>query len=210
MKKFSSSNVTAGMLSKNFKKTAEALVASDKGFVFMNTIKETPAFWKRFQLEVLAMIRQLGCPTFFMTLSCVDLRWNDLIADIFNLKGQNISVEHIKNMLFVARHFQYRVEVFFTEIFMGSDLLGEIKYYAIRVEFQFCGSPHIHSFLWILNPVNLSKETITEYVAFSDQTIHSFLSDQTVDKDLYDLIKLYQTHQNSKSCRKRKSKPCRL
>ena len=33
----------------------------------------TPAFWKRFQLEVLAMIRPLGCPTSFMTLSCADL-----------------------------------------------------------------------------------------------------------------------------------------
>ena len=73
MKKFSSPNVTTGMLSKNFKKNFETLVASDKRFVFLNTIKNTPAFWKRFQLEVLAMIRQLGCPTFFMTLSCADL-----------------------------------------------------------------------------------------------------------------------------------------
>ena len=112
--------------------------------------------------------------------------------------------------MFVARHFEYRVEVFFTEILMDSDLLGEIKYYAIRFEFQFChgGSPLIHSFLWILNSVKLSKETIKEYVAFLDQTIHSFLPDQTVDKDLYNLVKVYQT-QHSKSCRKYKSKPCR-
>ena len=51
------SNVTAGILSKNVKKTVETLVTSDKGLVFMNTIKETPAFRDRFQLEVLAMIR---------------------------------------------------------------------------------------------------------------------------------------------------------
>ena len=91
---------------------------------------------------------------------------------------------------------------------MGSDLLWEIKYYAIRVKFQLRASPHIHSFLWILNLVKLSKETIKEYVAFLDQTIHSFLPDQTVDKNLYDLMKLYQTHQHSKSCQKYKSKPC--
>ena len=52
-----------------------------------------------------------------------------------------------ENPVFVARHFQYRVEVFFTEILMSSDLLGEIKYYAIRVKFQFRGSPHIDPFL---------------------------------------------------------------
>ena len=44
--------------------------------------------------------------------------------------------------------------------------------------------------------MKLSKETMKEYVAFSDQTIHSFLTDQAVDKDLYDLVKLYQTHQH--------------
>ena len=48
-----------------------------------------------------------------------------------------------ENPVSVPRHFQNRIEVFFTETFMGSDLLGEIKYFAIRVEFQFRGSPHI-------------------------------------------------------------------
>ena len=156
MKKFSSSNVTTGMLSKNFKKIAETLVTSGKGFVFMNT----SAFWERFQLEVLATIRQLGCPPFFMTLSFADLHWNDYIANIFKLKRQKISAENIINMsyfqkceilneipVFAARHFQYRVDIFFTEILMGSNHLGKIKYYAVRVEFQFRGSPHIHSFL---------------------------------------------------------------
>ena len=231
MKKFSSSNLTVGMLGKNFKETIETLVTLGKGFVFMNTIKETHAFWKRFQLEVLEMIRKLGCPTFFMTLSCAYLNRNNLIPNNFELKRQNISEENIKNMSsscaylnrnnlirnifelkrqniteeniknmsyfqkceilnenpeFAARHFQYTVEVFFTEILMGSDHFGEIKY-AIRVYIQFCGSPYVHSFLWILNPVKLSKEIIKEYVAFLNQTLHSFLLDQTVDKELYDL-----------------------
>ena len=44
----STSNVTAGVLSKNFQKTVEAVVTSNKGFVF----------------TVLAVIRQLGSPTF--------------------------------------------------------------------------------------------------------------------------------------------------
>ena len=44
------------------------------------------------------MIRQLRCPTFFMTLSYADLYRNDLIANIFKLKRQNKSEEHITNM----------------------------------------------------------------------------------------------------------------
>ena len=80
---------------------------------------------------------------------------------------------------------------------MDSDLLGEIKFYAIRVELKFRCSPHIHFFLWILNWVKLSKKTIKEYVAFLDQAIYSVLLDETVDKDLHDLVKLYPTHQHS-------------
>ena len=40
----------------------------------MNTLKGTPDYWKRFQLEVLAMIKQLSLQTFSITLSCADLR----------------------------------------------------------------------------------------------------------------------------------------
>ena len=63
---------------------------------------------------------------------------------------------------------------------MGSDLLGKIKYYSNKVEFQFHGSRHIHSFLWILHPGKLGKDTIKKYVAFLDQTIHLCLPHQIV------------------------------
>ena len=46
MRNCSTSNVTAGVLSKNFQKTVEAVVTSNKGFVFTDTIKGTPTFWK--------------------------------------------------------------------------------------------------------------------------------------------------------------------
>ena len=42
----------------------------------MNAIKGAPAYWKRFLYEVLAVVKQLGLPTFFMTLIFADLRWN--------------------------------------------------------------------------------------------------------------------------------------
>ena len=79
-----------------------------------------------------------------------------------------------ENTVFDAHHFQYWFNVFFTGILMGSDPLGEINNYAVKVECQFRGSPNIHYFLWILNSVKLSEETIEEYVVFLDQTIHSF------------------------------------
>ena len=35
--------------------------------------------------DVQAMVKQLGIPTFFMTLSCADLQWNQLIGIISKL-----------------------------------------------------------------------------------------------------------------------------
>ena len=144
----------------------------------MNQIKGTPAYWKIFQGEVLAMIRQLGCPTFFLTLSSAELHWNELIAILTQLNGSPLSEEQINNLsyherceilnqnpVFVARHFQYRVvEVFFTEILMSCGPLGKVKYYA-----------HAHSFVWILNPPILSKHNIANYIKFVHSMIQATL-----------------------------------
>ena len=115
--------MTAGMLSNNVSETVLGLVA--KAYRFMNTIKGTHAYWKKFLHEVLAMVKQLGLPTFFMTLSCADLRWNELISIISTLKGETLQEEEINRLDFfqrcsylnlnpvvLARHFQYRVEIF--------------------------------------------------------------------------------------------------
>ena len=49
-----------------------------------------------------------------MTLSCADLHWNELISITAKLKWENLQEEHMNmNPVLFARHFQYRVEVFF-------------------------------------------------------------------------------------------------
>ena len=106
----------------------------------------------------------------------IDLRWNELVEIISKLIRLDFSDDVIKNMTYqkgcntlnknpvlVARHFQYRVETFFKVIVLDEPLV-KTSYYAIRVEFQVRGSPHIHSFIWILNAPKLSKETKDEYI----------------------------------------------
>ena len=82
--------------------------------------------------EVLAMEKQLGIPTFYSTLSCTVLRWNE-----YQLNGLNISDQDInqmsyhercdtldKNPVLVVRHFQYRVELFLKQLYLIA-LLGK-------------------------------------------------------------------------------------
>ena len=68
------------------------------------------------------------------------------------------------NSVMAARHFQYRVEGFFFELILIDGPLSKSKYYAIRVKFQVGGSPHIHSFIWIIGAPKLSMENIGEYI----------------------------------------------
>ena len=64
MRKIVSDNINAGMLSKNFKATVHRFIVQDKAHSFMPSIKGTPAYWKKNFSEVLAMVKQLGVPTF--------------------------------------------------------------------------------------------------------------------------------------------------
>ena len=110
----------------------------------MSSIKGTPAYLKKFLHQVLAMVKQLGTPTIFLTLSCADLQWNELISIIFKLNGIDIADEDIdrlsfhqrcdtlnKNPVLVAKSFQYRVEMFFKVIVLDGPL-RKTHYYVIR------------------------------------------------------------------------------
>ena len=74
------------------------------------------------------------------------------------------------NPVVLARHFQYRVEIFFKVIVLIG-LFGKIRYHAITVEFQVRRSPHIHSFISIIDAPILTKDDIGEYVAFIDSIV---------------------------------------
>ena len=64
----------------------------------MSSVKRTPAYWKQFLYNILAMVKQLGIPTYFLTLPCADLRWEELPYIINILNNLGLSEEELKNM----------------------------------------------------------------------------------------------------------------
>ena len=84
-----------------------------------------------------------------------------------------------------------------------------MTYYAIRVEFQVCGSPQIHSFLWVLNAPVLTEKTVAEYTRFVDSIVKVYVPDINENPELFKLVTTYQVHSHSKSCRKYKNIRCR-
>ena len=88
--------------------------------------------------------------------------------------------------------------------------MGKILYDAIRIEFQFRGSPHAHCFIWIKECPILNEENIEDFIRFIDKHVSAVLPDPVTCPVLHNLVKTYQTHTHSKTCRKYKNLACRF
>ena len=151
LKKVSGQRLTASEVRNMSTNMMNHLIFSDQAYFFMKNIPGSPAYWKTFLFDVVAMIKQLGPPTWWMTFSCADLRWNEIYKILSKLKGKEMSDAEIGHMTYeekcnmlnstpviVAKHFQYRLECLFKDILLGSgDPVGKILYDAIRIDFSF-------------------------------------------------------------------------
>ena len=72
------------------------------------------------------------------------------------------------------------------------------------------GSPHSHALIWTSDCPKLTAETKHDYVEYINKHVQAFLSSQTDDPELHELIKTYQKHNHSKTCRKYKNINCRF
>ena len=115
------------------------------------------------------------------------------------------------NPVVVARHFQFRLERLFKDVLLSSNSpIGTVQYHAVRIEFQFRGSPHAHCFIWIKDCPTLEKGDINSFVQFMDKHVQAYLPYSIPDMQLHQLVKMYQTHTHSKTCRKYKNLHCRF
>ena len=71
---------TAGAI-KN-KQVLQKMVQRDDAFPCPEECEGSPAYFQAVQYNVLAIIRQLGLPTWFLTLSAADMQWPDVIQTI--------------------------------------------------------------------------------------------------------------------------------
>ena len=195
-------------------------VRKDKAYSFMKNIRGSPPYYQRTFYDLLAMIRQLGTPTWFFTLSAADLKWPDMIQTIARQYGVYYTDDEVAGLSFddksnwlkrnpvtAARHFQYRLNVIFQE-FLKSSVKppGEIVDYAIRIEFQARGSPHAHCVIWVKDAPKHLESPDSEICAFIDKYISCKLP--TEDGKLRELVLLLQKHKHSSYCKRNKT--CRF
>lgn len=68
LKKVDGQSGTASRLRANPQRLVN-LIVHDQAYLFLRQIPGTPPYWQKFMYEVVAMVKKLGIPTWFMTLS---------------------------------------------------------------------------------------------------------------------------------------------
>ena len=212
------SNITVAQV-KDPKSLGE-YVCKDKAYRFMKNVRGSPPYYQRTFYELLSMIRQLGTPTWFFTVSAADLKWPDMIQVIARQYGTFYTDEQIAELSFeercnwirrnpvaAARHFQYRLNCLFTD-FLKTDAhpLGEVEDYAIRVEFQLRGSPHAHCVLWVKDGPKFGIDEDSKVCEFIDEYISCEMP--TEEGLIKHLVTSVQTHRHSTYCKR--SGKCRF
>ena len=202
---FQGKRVTAGLLRQS--KNLNAMMRNDSAIKFLKNVRGSPAYWQRVLYDVMAMVRQLGIPTWFLTLSAADMQWPEIIQSIARQYGKNFTDEDVavmswdekcnwlrKNSVTAARQFQYRLDTFFND-FLCSNAKpsGEIVDYFIRIEFQARGSPHAHTIIWVKDAPKINVNP--------DEVICKFV-DKYQCCEINDHSAKFQSHKHSATCRR--------
>ena len=211
---------TAGYILKD--NMGESLVRLDEGYKIFRTIRNSPQYWENKKRDVFAMIRQLGLPTLFLSLSANDLYWPELIITLGKLVDKKDYTEDLRNNklswqtrsrlvqsdpVTCVRHFDHRVSKFI-EIVLKSPVspFGDLKDYFYRVEFQQRESPHIHMLAWIENAPKYAENKEEDVLEYIDR-VASCSSDIVVE--IEEFLE-YQKHKHSRTCRKGGKPVCRF
>ena len=124
-------------------------------------------YYEESKKNLMATLRQQGCPSVFLTLSCAEFDWVELLKEIaetvYRRKYTDEEIHGMptkernklisQNVVQSTLHFQKRVEKMFSlmgyNFFEEGETAFHVSSYFFRVEFQQRGAPHIHSLLWL-------------------------------------------------------------
>ena len=191
------------------KEERQQIVKYNDGYKIFKNIRSSPPYFEQKRKDLMAMIRQLGIPTLFISLSAADTKWTELLRSIYiQLHKKNISHEQINNLQWTekcklistdpgtcALYFNNRIRKFIKHILKSPySPLGKLQNIFHRVEFQHRGSPHIHGLLWIKNAPHYEKNSDSEIINYIDSIITCSSDDK--NKQYIDL----QIHKHSKTC----------
>lgn len=163
---------------------------SDALYNEFKLIRHTPHYWDNVKKDLFAVIRQNKCPpTFFLSLSMAESKWEPLLKCLLEMKLQrSITEEEIHKLTskqrhrliesdpaIVSRYFNKRRRHFIQHVLKEGCVLGDVTDYFGVIEFQQRGTPHLHMLLWVNDaPTNDESTTpsMESVVAYVEKYVH--------------------------------------
>lgn len=142
------------------------------------TFVGSPRYMAKLFQDCMAIVRKLGKPHFFITMTC-NPKWLEILREL--LEGQTASDDPV----IVARVFNLKVQEF---IKATSNALGKRVGYMYTIEFQKRGLPHIHMLLWV-SPDDCPT-TVQQY----DDCVSAEIPDAETQPELHELVTKHMIH----------------
>lgn len=195
----------------------------EKNLSFLKSIPNSMQYWQDRKRDLFAMMRQLGKPTVFLTLSANEIRWPGLLSVLHRLSDSYKDVQNVEALSRSMRcHlvnedpvtccivFNKLVDILMSMLCSKTkanpfgDRYRVVDYFK-RIEFQHRGSPHAHILLWLNND---PKESISEDMPRTIELMNTLASVSRGDlpAEMYS----NQTHQHTFTCTKRGESTCRF
>lgn len=192
----------------------------DTNLSFMKSIPNSAQYWIERKRSLFAMMRQLGKPTMFLTLSASEVKWDDLIRLLHRLKYHR-EADNVESLSAMARaslvnedpvtcnlYFNKLVDVLMAMLQLKKNGPFGDNYvvdYFKRIEFQHRGSAHAHILLWLNNaPDEKVGADMSESIKLIDRLVSvdkNHLSPKFIDS---------QTHRHTFTCYKKNTTICRF
>ena len=128
----------------------QKLINLDEGYYIFRTIRNSPAYLEKRKKDAFAMFRQLGCPSLFMSQSCAETKWPELLRALGQLvDNKTYTNQEIESMDWqtkcrlikadsptVFRYFEHRFLQFFNLVVKSPHKpVHEVTDYFMRIEF---------------------------------------------------------------------------
>lgn len=141
----------------------------DKNLAFLKSVPNSVQYWMDRKKDLFAMIRQLGKPSMFLTLSANEIHWPNLLKILHELSDAFTDVSVTDPLVHLTRSMRSHLVnedpvtccIYFNKLLdcvmallQAKGKMNPFGKYRVvdffqRIEFQHRGSPHAHILLWL-------------------------------------------------------------
>ena len=169
----------------------------------MNTVRGSNQYWYLSRSEVKRMVAEFGSPTFFLTFSCAEYSSKDIreylhkvntVPPLYNT-GKLCTVS-------VSRQFSLKFNEMFNRVLIKGQILGPVREFYYKKEYQARGAPHYHCLIWIANAPVVGESSAKDVTRFIDERVTCNILSKDTCPELHEIVTRYQLHKCSNYCKK--------